>query len=128
MNTDKTEKNAAGGVDAVLDAGVRGAGVELIEAAEEPLAGDETVDQFTGLWGGRGVVIVVVAGESGVVGGVFPGEEIGFCKDSRAEVGGDNAGSAGGSGGAAGSTSIGAGGGKLAGGAHGLFTETPKDL
>ena len=79
------EEGAAGGVDAVLEAGEGGpadAAFDAIETAEEPLAFDEAVDELTGEGGRRAVVIVVFAGEAGAVGGVLPREHRRFCEDS----------------------------------------------
>lgn len=128
-----SEEGAAGGVDAVLEAGEGGsadAAFDSIETAEEPLTFDEAVDELAGDGGLRAVMIVVFAGEAGAVGGVLPGEHRRFCEDSRAEVGGDNAAATGRGGGAMGSAAVGARGGVLGGGAHralARFAETPGD-
>lgn len=119
------EKDSASGVDAGLEArgGAVDTAVDSVEAAEEPFAVDEAVDEVAGARGGGGVEIVVFAGELGAFGRVFPGEDWRFCEDSRAEVGRDDAVAARRGGCAAGMTAVGAGGGGLGLASHGYFSD-----
>ena len=106
-----TVAGAAGGIDAVLEFGEAGVVVRAglaervflrlvvdvvllvvphlgfggVEAAEEPLAADEVVEEGTGLGGGGEVVVVVLGDEFVEVGCLFAGGEEGFGVDAGFE-------------------------------------------